>query len=184
MHYRFILAFVLFLRLLFSLIIQVRLELIVLTLFFLRLLFCTTGVLLRRLANDAQLAGVSHIIVDEIHERGINEDFLLIILKDLLVRNASIRVILMSATLNAARFSEYLGGCPTTHIPGFTHPVKDVFLEEILEHVPYDIPAHAGGGGGGGGGGGWGGGGRGRMDRGRRSVNSLPTPMLARAWMV
>jgi ATP-dependent RNA helicase DHX36 len=141
-------------------------------------------VLLRRLANDAQLAGVSHIIVDEIHERGINEDFLLIILKDLLVRNASIRVILMSATLYAARFSEYLGGCPTTHIPGFTHPVKDVFLEEILEHVPYDIPAHAGGGGGGGGGGGWGGGGRGRMDRGRRSVNSLPTPMLARAWMV
>ena len=133
-----------------------------------RLLFCTTGVLLRRLANDGQLAGVSHIIVDEIHERGINEDFLLIILKDLLAHNPTVKVILMSATLNAARFSEYLGGCPTTHIPGFTHPVKDVFLEEVLEEIRYDIPAD-GGGGGGGGGGGWGGGGRGRMDRAERA---------------
>jgi len=43
-------------------------------------------------ANDAELSGVSHIIVDEIHERGINEDFLLIILKDLITRNAKIKV--------------------------------------------------------------------------------------------
>ena len=46
-----------------------------------RLLFCTTGVLLRRLARDRALSGVTHIVVDEIHERGMNEDFLLIVLR-------------------------------------------------------------------------------------------------------
>lgn len=49
-----------------------------------KLLFCTTGVLLRRLQGDCLLKGVSHIFVDEIHERDINSDFLLIILKQLL----------------------------------------------------------------------------------------------------
>ena len=142
-----------------------------------RLLFCTTGVLLRRLANDAELSGVSHIIVDEIHERGINEDFLLIILKDLIVRNPTITIILMSATLNAARFSEYLGGCPTTHIPGFTHPVRDVFLEDVLNEIRYDIPAD----GGGGGVGGWGGGGRGRMDRAERAKRR---EKAANVWLI
>ena len=44
-----------------------------------KLLFCTTGVLLRKLVREPELEGVSHIIVDEIHERGMNEDFLLII---------------------------------------------------------------------------------------------------------
>lgn len=38
-----------------------------------RLLFCTTGVLLRRLLVDRNLTGVTHVIVDEIHERGMNE---------------------------------------------------------------------------------------------------------------
>ena len=64
-----------------------------------RLLFCTTGILLRRLAGDPYLAGVTHVIVDEIHERGLNEDFLLICLKDLLVQRPKLRVILMSATI-------------------------------------------------------------------------------------
>ena len=46
-----------------------------------RLMFCTSGVLLRKLIGNPELAGVSHVVVDEIHERGINEDLLLIILK-------------------------------------------------------------------------------------------------------
>ena len=46
-----------------------------------RLLFCTTGVLLRRLINDPMLGGVTHVVVDEIHERGMSEDFLLIVLR-------------------------------------------------------------------------------------------------------
>ena len=56
-----------------------------------RLLFCTTGVLLRRLATEPTLASVSHVFVDEIHERGMNEDFLLVVLRDLLPRRPDLK---------------------------------------------------------------------------------------------
>ncbi|KAH7302390.1 hypothetical protein KP509_23G070100 [Ceratopteris richardii] len=98
-----------------------------------RLLFCTTGILLRRLLVDPSLSGVTHVIVDEIHERGMNEDFLLIVLKDILPRRPDLRIILMSATLNAELFSNYFNSAPTCHIPGFTYPVKAHFLEDILD---------------------------------------------------
>ncbi|KAK4486617.1 hypothetical protein RD792_006868 [Penstemon davidsonii] len=104
-----------------------------------RLLFCTTGILLRRLLVDRNLKGVTHVIVDEIHERGMNEDFLLIVLKDLLPRRPELRLILMSATLNAELFSSYFDGAPTIHIPGFTHPVRSHFLENILEKTGYRL---------------------------------------------
>ncbi|EXC12993.1 putative ATP-dependent RNA helicase DHX36 [Morus notabilis] len=104
-----------------------------------RLLFCTTGVLLRQLVQDPELTGVSHLLVDEIHERGMNEDFLLIILRDLLPRRPDLRLILMSATINADLFSKYFGNAPTIHIPGFTHPVAELFLEDILEKTRYSI---------------------------------------------
>ncbi|KAG8062594.1 hypothetical protein GUJ93_ZPchr0003g18042 [Zizania palustris] len=103
------------------------------------LLFCTSGILLRRLLSDRNLTGVTHVFVDEIHERGMNEDFLLIVLKDLLSRRCDLRLILMSATLNAELFSSYFGGAPTIHIPGFTHPVRTHFLEDILERSGYKL---------------------------------------------
>ena len=77
-----------------------------------RLLLCTTGILLRRLQCDPDLAAVSHIFVDEVHERDLNTDFLIIILKDLLARRKDLKLVLMSATLNADAFSSYFGGCP------------------------------------------------------------------------
>ncbi|ONH95877.1 hypothetical protein PRUPE_7G093700 [Prunus persica] len=104
-----------------------------------RLLFCTTGVLLRQLVQDPMLTGVSHLLVDEIHERGMNEDFLLIILRDLLPRRPDLRLILMSATINADLFSKYFGNCPTIHIPGLTFPVAELFLEDILEKTRYIV---------------------------------------------
>ncbi|GMP98569.1 hypothetical protein CsSME_00046401 [Camellia sinensis var. sinensis] len=104
-----------------------------------RLLFCTTGVLLRKLVQDPVLTGVSHLLVDEIHERGMNEDFLLIILRDLLPRRPDLRLILMSATINAELFSKYFGNAPTIHIPGLTFPVAELFLEDVLEKTRYSI---------------------------------------------
>ncbi|XP_072956855.1 DExH-box ATP-dependent RNA helicase DExH1 [Typha angustifolia] len=104
-----------------------------------RLLFCTTGVLLRRLVQEPELAGISHLLVDEIHERGMNEDFLIIILRDLLPRRPDLRLILMSATINADLFSKYFGNAPVIHIPGLTFPVTEVFLEDILEKTRYKI---------------------------------------------
>ncbi|CAN1277700.1 DExH-box ATP-dependent RNA helicase DExH1 [Linum perenne] len=104
-----------------------------------RLLFCTTGVLLRQLVQDPNLNGITHLLVDEIHERGMNEDFLLIILRDLLPRRPDLRLILMSATINADLFSKYFGNAPTIHIPGFTFPVAEFFLEDLLEKSRYRI---------------------------------------------
>ncbi|ESR61577.1 hypothetical protein CICLE_v10014079mg [Citrus x clementina] len=104
-----------------------------------RLLFCTTGILLRRLLVDRNLKGVTHVIVDEVHERGMNEDFLLIVLKDLLSRRLELRLVLMSATLDAELFSSYFGGATVINIPGFTYPVRTHFLEDILDMTGYRL---------------------------------------------
>ncbi|KAH9746585.1 DExH-box ATP-dependent RNA helicase DExH5 [Citrus sinensis] len=91
-----------------------------------RLLFCTTGILLRRLLVDRNLKGVTHVIVDEVHERGMNED--------LLSRRPELRLVLMSATLDAELFSSYFGGAT-----GFTYPVRTHFLEDILDMTGYRL---------------------------------------------
>ncbi|OIW15110.1 hypothetical protein TanjilG_08597 [Lupinus angustifolius] len=103
------------------------------------LLFCTTGILLRRLLADRNLKGVTHIIVDEIHERGMNEDFLFIVLKDLLPHRPELKLVLMSATLDAELFSSYFSGAAVIKIPGFTYPVQTHFLENILEMSGYSL---------------------------------------------
>ncbi|KAG9148440.1 hypothetical protein Leryth_016921 [Lithospermum erythrorhizon] len=69
----------------------------------------------------------------------MNEDFLLIVLKDLLPRRPDLRLVLMSATLNAELFSSYFGAAPMIHIPGFTFPVRSYFLENILEATGYRL---------------------------------------------
>ena len=104
-----------------------------------RLLLCTTGVLLRRLQCDPDLASVSHIFVDEVHERDLNTDFLIIILKDLLARRKDLKLVLMSATLNADSFSVYFSGCPVVSIPGRAHPVTENRLEDILQLTGYVV---------------------------------------------
>lgn len=81
--------------------------------------------------QDTELTGVSHLLVDEIHERGMNEDFLLIILRDLLPRRPDLRLILMSATINADLFSKYFGNAPTIHIPVLFHHSIIFLLENI-----------------------------------------------------
>ncbi|EDW06069.1 putative ATP-dependent RNA helicase DHX57 [Drosophila mojavensis] len=98
-----------------------------------RLTFCTTGILLRRLSSDPLLTNVSHVIVDEVHERSQDSDFLLLILKNILRERKDLKVILMSATLNASLFSNYFGGAPVLDIPGRTFPVEQLFLEDILD---------------------------------------------------
>nr|XP_019948030.1 PREDICTED: putative ATP-dependent RNA helicase DHX57 [Paralichthys olivaceus] len=102
-----------------------------------RLLYCTTGVLLRRLEGEADLKGVTHVIVDEVHERTEESDFLLLVLKDLIVQRPDLKIILMSATLNANLFSEYFNNCPSIHIPGRTYPVDQFFLEDALAKTGY-----------------------------------------------
>ncbi|XP_022251673.1 ATP-dependent RNA helicase DHX36-like [Limulus polyphemus] len=102
------------------------------------ILYCTTGILLQRMQNDPYLSKISHIILDEIHERDLDSEFLIIILKDLLKQRQDLKVILMSATLNAEQFSQYFGNCPMLNIPGFTFPVKEYLLEDVLEMIRYE----------------------------------------------
>ncbi|KFO27909.1 Putative ATP-dependent RNA helicase DHX36 [Fukomys damarensis] len=83
------------------------------------------------------LSSVSHIILDEIHERNLQSDVLMTVIKDLLNSRPDLKVILMSATLNAEKFSEYFGNCPMIHIPGFTFPVVEYLLEDIIEKIRY-----------------------------------------------
>ncbi|KAG0018225.1 hypothetical protein BGZ81_010330 [Podila clonocystis] len=97
-----------------------------------KLLFCTTGILLRRLHSDPTLQGVTHIMVDEVHERSVDSDFLLIIIRDLIRKRKDLKLILMSATINSEFFSAYFDGCPVFEIPGFTHPVEELFMEQIV----------------------------------------------------
>ncbi|KAM3567276.1 hypothetical protein VYU27_010575, partial [Nannochloropsis oceanica] len=72
-----------------------------------KLLFCTTGILLRKLQLNPLLNGISHIILDEVHERSLESDFLLIILRDVLPSRPDLKVILMSATMNSHMFASY-----------------------------------------------------------------------------
>lgn len=95
------------------------------------IMFCTIGVLLRKL--EAGLRGVSHVIVDEIHERDVNSDFILVVLRDMLHTYPDLRVILMSATIDTTLFSEYFGNCPCIEVQGRAHPVEQFFLEDIIE---------------------------------------------------
>eukprot|EP00250_Pteridium_aquilinum_P004082 c14319_g1_i2 orf=171-4673(+) len=109
-----------------------------------KLLFCTTGILLRRLAGDRDLSGVSHVIVDEVHERSVLGDFTLIILKDLNERRRingqlPLKIILMSATVDASVFSSYFGDCPVVKIEGRTFPVDTIYLEDIYEMLEYRL---------------------------------------------
>ena len=96
-----------------------------------KLLFCTTGVLLRMIQNDPLLVKISHVIIDEVHERGVDSDFLLVLLRDLLLVRKDICVILMSATIEASLLCDYFNA-PVIEIPGFTHPVQDIYLEVII----------------------------------------------------
>ena len=115
-----------------------------------RLLFCTTGVMLRKLLSDPELKSVTHVVLDEVHERTIEGDLLLFLLRDLLLsgKNRNIKIVLMSATAEAELFAGYFskvgraprtGAPPVISIPGFTHPVQDFFLEDVLEATGYLI---------------------------------------------
>ncbi|XP_006185739.2 ATP-dependent DNA/RNA helicase DHX36 [Camelus ferus] len=101
------------------------------------ILYCTTGIILQWLQSDPHLSSVSHIVLDEIHERNLQSDVLMTVIKDLLSYRPDLKVILMSATLNAEKFSEYFGNCPMIHIPGFTFPVVEYLLEDIIEKIRY-----------------------------------------------
>ncbi|XP_066538093.1 ATP-dependent RNA helicase DHX30 isoform X2 [Hoplias malabaricus] len=99
------------------------------------LLFLTVGVLLRKLQSNPSLQGVSHVLVDEVHERDVNTDLLLALLRSALRENSELRVVLMSATGDTQRLAQYFNSCPIVHVPGFMFPVKERYLEDVLNEM-------------------------------------------------
>ena len=89
-----------------------------------RIEFMTDGVLLAETRFDPLLRAYDTIIVDEAHERSLNIDFLLGILRRILERRRDLKVIVSSATLDAARFSEFFGNAPVISVPGRLHPIE------------------------------------------------------------
>mmetsp|Transcript_22263 Transcript_22263/g.40442 ORF Transcript_22263/g.40442 Transcript_22263/m.40442 type:complete len:1182 (+) Transcript_22263:158-3703(+) len=129
-----------------------------------KLLFCTTGVVLRRLANEGSKwmfspKTVTHLLVDEVHERGVETDFMLTFLKEVQSRRPNLRVILMSATMDTECFLKYFqteqkvvrNGVEEVEIvrppmvvcKAFCHPVEMVYLEDINKRLGRDRPAEA-----------------------------------------
>ncbi|XP_023808560.1 probable ATP-dependent RNA helicase YTHDC2 isoform X3 [Oryzias latipes] len=98
------------------------------------LTYCTSGVLLRTLmAGDASLSTVTHVIVDEVHERDGVTDFLLTKIKDVLKKIPSLKLILSSASLDVDLFRQYFGSCPVISLKETQFEVKELFLEDILK---------------------------------------------------
>ncbi|KAF2501582.1 P-loop containing nucleoside triphosphate hydrolase protein [Lophium mytilinum] len=118
--------------------------------------YCTVGILLKQLqqAPDATLDSLSHIIIDEVHDRDLLTDFTLATLKTALekrrlAKNTCPKVIVMSATLNIELFSNYLmqpgptgklEPCPWLMVPGRTYPVTENHLEDLLAELSDNYP--------------------------------------------
>lgn len=119
-----------------------------------RLLFVTTGVLLRMLqsflsndqdGNSSIFDRLEYIFIDEVHERSVDSDFLLIILKKIMNKFPKLKIVLMSATINTESFMKFF---PTKvnhiHIEGRTFPVEDRYLDSVLDDLDYSITNYNG----------------------------------------
>lgn len=119
-----------------------------------KITFVTTGVLLRRLQTSggrvedvvASLADVSHVVIDEVHERSLDTDFLLNLLREVLrAKKDMLKLILMSATLDASTFVDYFSSeglsVGMVEIAGRTYPVQDYYLDDVVRMTGYTLDA-------------------------------------------
>ncbi|KAF8444238.1 P-loop containing nucleoside triphosphate hydrolase protein [Terfezia claveryi] len=92
--------------------------------------YMTDGMLLREAMNDHNLSRYSCIILDEAHERTLATDILMGLMKEIAVRRPDLKIIIMSATLDAQKFQRYFNDAPLLAVPGRTHPVEIYYTPE------------------------------------------------------
>jgi small subunit ribosomal protein S24e len=116
--------------------------------------FCTTGIFLKRMQSALQdngsqgyLDDITHVVVDEVHERDVDTDLLLVVLKRLLAvrraRGRPVKVVLMSATIDPTLFQQYFSddlGQPAqvVEVPGRSFPVEQHFLDDFITDLSSD----------------------------------------------
>lgn len=107
-----------------------------------RILFVTTGVLLRKLVSKKNMLEYTHVILDEVHERDQDTDFSLLIVRKLLRTNSRhVKVVLMSATFDCDLFAQYfalpvrdrLEPAPVVTVDEAPHTVSEYYVEDIKE---------------------------------------------------
>lgn len=89
-----------------------------------QLLVATEGILTARMQADPLLSDFATIILDEFHERSVHADLAIALAKQAMLARDDLRVVVMSATIDAARVAAYLNDCPVVHIDGVTHPLR------------------------------------------------------------
>ncbi|KAI5759599.1 DHX34 [Gulo gulo luscus] len=98
-----------------------------------KIVFLTVGLLLRQIQREPSLPQYQVLIVDEVHERHLHNDFLLGVLRRLLPQRPDLKVILMSATINISLFSSYFGNAPVVQVPGRLFPITVMYQPQEAE---------------------------------------------------
>ncbi|XP_050683398.1 ATP-dependent RNA helicase DHX30-like isoform X1 [Leptidea sinapis] len=104
------------------------------------ILYCTSGVLLRRLQFNPGLSGCSHVLIDEAHERDVNTDVTLLLLRRALYLNPNLNIVVMSATLDTQVFTKYFNDCPVIEVPGRTFPIQESYIDDLESKFKIKLP--------------------------------------------